>query len=1159
MHTEKISTWLSYFLVGVLAAPFLVGCNLSDSFEANLGQIGNLCGGEEDLFFNNAVATPGEPCGPCGDGVLSCDGRDRLRCQASSQRNECGGCEPLLEEQAPSSPCGSCGDGVWVCDEGGIVCQGASIPNSCGGCTALSEEPGDDCEVDAEDALFLQFREVREGVYSCVGPEQLRCVLAGQNACGGSAELEQTPGSACGSCGQGIWQCDGTEGLFCAGEQQGINACGGCAPLAGSPGGACGRCNGEFICEGTERVICNERSRNSCGTCDDLGGNQPGETCGPNSLFVCFEEGLSCQRGARNPCGGQGELESLPGESCGACNTGYVICTSPESTFCVGAAEENLCGGCALLPANPGTSCGVSGSWACESDDQVGCAEAPVRGEATIDAPSGFIADGEMIAPLNIVLRDSLGEPLVGVTPRIEISGENYTFYPCSPTNRSGHSRCGLSSQEAGTREVSMVWPLSASTDLRFEHPWPYLNGTVLTVLQTEELTMLGGNFQFTGEPSGSFIRVNSSGEAAAIGPVIGAVRAIQPDGMGGYYVAGGISHVGGAPTERLVHLDASGGLMSPVELQFNGIINSLALYNDRLYIGGSFSQVNGEDRGRFVAMDTGSGELLDVDFRVNSTVTALQLQGDILYLVGAFSEVLGSPRGRGASINLSNHSLQPWNPRANSSIQALIVEGNRILLGGGFSAIGAGSSRGLAMVDALAGELTAPSFPSVGFGITTLATSPEYIYVGGSFPSVGEDSIPRLTRFRRSNGTLDRSWRPTPSATVSAMYWHDDHLLVGGSFVGMGTGEDRVDAYHIATFNDQGELVAPPVETTGAVLAFATQDDELLIGGSFEAIHPLQRRSLLILDRETGEVLDTSGLAVIGSITSLALRDESVAVGGSFFSVNDEARPGIAHFAIPSFELLERAPIDVELSDGRPAIPETGYVDDDGYYIGGYFFTANEKARSSIAQLDREFTVTPWIAEVPTESAQGVIYHLFSAGPLIGAQGFLTAPSGQFVEVVLLDGETGRAVSMAHDPLIEYAEFGWGNGWDMDESGKLYMAGQFYGGGQTFHLMSYETGEGMQSIDLQVNNLNGVAVIDEEHLLLIGAFSEIQGESKEQFAVVTRDEELTVNLSWYIPPQLSIWGARVLGNTILLHGHAFSPAGNRIQNRMIPKPGLYP
>jgi hypothetical protein len=103
------------------------------------------------------------------------------------------------------------------------------------------------------------------------------------------------------------------------------NACGGNGRLlflgrAASPADRCGTC-------GTGALVC----------------------MGPAMLICVGSRDASCSEGGTiNACGGQRPLvldgaPALPGQSCGACRDGTVICTAPDVVACVAASSESVC------------------------------------------------------------------------------------------------------------------------------------------------------------------------------------------------------------------------------------------------------------------------------------------------------------------------------------------------------------------------------------------------------------------------------------------------------------------------------------------------------------------------------------------------------------------------------------------------------------------------------------------------------------------------------------------------------------------------------------------------------------------------------------------------------------------------------------------------
>lgn len=318
----------------------------------------NGCGGTEELTWDGRIVEPGELCGPCSDGVVSCSGDNRVVCLEASETNACGGCGEL--RGSPGSSCGQCNAGAWECDADGsaVTCVGDRAPNTCGGCSPLPIEPNLDCGTVRDPATTR-----------CTSENSVECIDDEANACGGQRELDAFPGELCGVCGRGAFVCDGVDALLCRNADAGQNSCGGCERLPGVPGASCGTCPGAvWECDGEGGLTCS-RVRNACGGCEVLSAT-PGESCaidGTAGTLVCDGvDALRCRLEGRNACGGSEELANAPGTPCGECFRGTYTCISDEETRCIGAVGRNTCGGCSSLEGEPGEPCGPNAFFVCD-------------------------------------------------------------------------------------------------------------------------------------------------------------------------------------------------------------------------------------------------------------------------------------------------------------------------------------------------------------------------------------------------------------------------------------------------------------------------------------------------------------------------------------------------------------------------------------------------------------------------------------------------------------------------------------------------------------------------------------------------------------------------------------------------------------------------
>ena len=367
-------------------------------------------------------------CDACPDG-WSCEWRqviggergqicvpeDVRWCAPCASDAECGAgvCLVLRDGGYCAPPCGA----DELCPAGSI-CRTASDDDPtqvcappgdrCIGCTdvdqdgyiAVGECAGVDC-ADRDPSIYPGAEEICDGVdNNCRdGVDEGWAFLSDLENCGSC-------GIACDSshsdvrcvlgecvidaCDEGFQDCnsDGTDG--CEVDVFGEFGCGVCpdgdeGPLHGDPCGTCGSGTWECSEESNECVGAGGGEvRNVCGGCAELEGH-PGDRCGSceTGLVLCSgSEATRCDgdlgEEAENGCAGCIPLIGRPGTRCGTCDSGTYICDGTDDAVCVGdrgVDAYNDCGGCAVLPGAPDTPCGTcdTGTWACDGLEAAIC------------------------------------------------------------------------------------------------------------------------------------------------------------------------------------------------------------------------------------------------------------------------------------------------------------------------------------------------------------------------------------------------------------------------------------------------------------------------------------------------------------------------------------------------------------------------------------------------------------------------------------------------------------------------------------------------------------------------------------------------------------------------------------------------------------------
>ncbi len=184
------------------------------------------------------------------------------------------------------------------------------------------------------------------------------------NECGGCETLINPPGTPCGPCQDGEYQCTSANSTECIGAReltQFFEDVDGDTFGVGDPQGLCAP-NESFRATRAEDCNDNNAAINPAAEeiCDHIDSN-----CNGND-----DEGL-------NACDGCGMLTGNPGDTCGdgTCGEGTLTCNG-QQLVCMPDdpdAELNACGGCESLVGELGAACGQCGVYACDGDNAVIC------------------------------------------------------------------------------------------------------------------------------------------------------------------------------------------------------------------------------------------------------------------------------------------------------------------------------------------------------------------------------------------------------------------------------------------------------------------------------------------------------------------------------------------------------------------------------------------------------------------------------------------------------------------------------------------------------------------------------------------------------------------------------------------------------------------
>ena len=428
----------------------------------------------------------------------------------------------------------------------------------------------------------------------------------------------------------------------------------------------------------------------------------------------------------------------------------------------------------------------------------------------------------------------------------------------------------------------SGVMPTAARAALRQVPSRTYVTsyGSVNAVVPTNKAIYIGGNFTSVGPRTGPGVGIDrSTAKSTGLPEVAGGgrvVRAVVPDGSGGFYVGGDFTHVGGLPRLNLAHILAD----SSVDPRFDprpqhpdgyGAVYALQLSGQNLYVGGHFTAIGGRSRNMVAALDATTGEA--TSWKANALwngsiadalVTALRVSGQNLYVGGRFTSIGGQPRNNIAALDATTGEVASWNPNAGGpqggcidppppTTTAVRSPSPPSRSPAPPSTLAATSRRSatsrashIAAIDAATGEATSWD-PSANNPVTSLRVSHQTVYAGGWFTSIGGQRRSGIAAIDATTGDAT-SWNPgafppasgAPSGHVDAVTVSGRTVYVGGDFSKVG-GQHRDNLAAIDAVTGEATSWNPRVagDAAGQVEAIGVGGRTVYAGGAFNSDRP--------------------------------------------------------------------------------------------------------------------------------------------------------------------------------------------------------------------------------------------------------------------------------------------------------------------------------
>lgn len=595
----------------------------------------------------------------------------------------------------------------------------------------------------------------------------------------------------------------------------------------------------------------------------------------------------------------------------------------------------------------------------------------------------------------------------------------------------------------------------------------------------------VGGDFSMVGPRTGSFasLKASDAGYEPGTPEVAGTagtpsggtvpVRAIAPDGAGGWFIGGDFKYVGGQRHDRLAHIRLDGTLDQTWDPAPNGDVYALVVSGSSLYVGGQFTAIGGRAQRAIAKLDAASGTIdpywnPGVD---DGSVRAIALGGlGAMYIGGTFTSLRGGayPRARLAGLDpASGFPLSLSVPVDDGAIYALTVAGGNLYLGGSFSHV-AGSPRNHLAAIALGSQAIA-SWDGAGgtsADVYALTADSSKLYVGGAFFNVGSLNHVGLARFTLATGALD-SWysnvyNDDGATSVKALALSGPTLYAGGYF----SSHYNIEAVDTTSTTGQVTSWNPRVGNGVYAIGLCTGSvcqggvDHVAVGGAFRTVNASPRHDLAAVYADTGQVTWWRADAT-SEVMALELARGRLYVGGNF-SLGGCAR--LVYFVLSSGGGQRNAWCP-ELSGAVHGLLATG----DRLYVGTDARSGPNRQYAVAYNLDSDTEVTDW-----QPNPNGPVTTFETDGDAIFMAGSFTALGGPWWS----NGTTPRngLASVYRSGLG--AQSGAITGWNPNPNGavtslavakgRIYVGGDFdsIGGAAQARLAAFSSAGGGGALD---------------------------------------------------------------------------------------------
>lgn len=499
---------------------------------------------------------------------------------------------------------------------------------------------------------------------------------------------------------------------------------------------------------------------------------------------------------------------------------------------------------------------------------------------------------------------------------------------------------------------------LGQNTYCQYDH-W-ITNGEVMSFAEDANFVYAGGNFTYTGPPTGSAAKISTTNPTPDLSfcRPNGTVYSIISDGVGGWFIGGDFTRITTSFSTSVIrnniaHVFSNGQLDLVWNPNASNPVWAMVLSGTDLFVGGDFGSIGAQSRNRIAKLTTTGTGTADATWNPNADnyIRALALNGTELFVGGAFTNIGGISRSRIAKLNTigTGTANVTWNPISNGPVWSLLLVGTELYVGGSFSNIGAQNRNNIAKLSTTgSGNANATWNPNATGGIvhSMLVINTE-LYVGGLYNNIGGQPRSCLAKITTTGtGSADINWDPNPNYSVKCLAYSGTDLYVGGQFTNIGAQNRNF----IARVSINGVGAVDATYNSGAcnaVNSIAISNSDVYLGGSFISVGGATKKYITRFDKTNGAADQTWNPNANNVVQTLAIAGAEVFVGGVFTNIGGQNRNSIAKLATTGIGNAD-ALWNPNCNGNVTCLTVSG----NDLYVGGAFSTIGSLTKFNIARL---------------------------------------------------------------------------------------------------------------------------------------------------------------------------------------------------------------